>query len=229
MNKLKDIVNSKKLIVFFIMIFLFLALDYIFLIGYYSITGVSKASTIVGVTCIFMKYFVLIGLFIKDYHKYLKDKWFDFKKNIKKYFEISFKNWFLGFLFMIISNYIINYFFPGLGKNEETVQQLIKLLPVIAFLFTTVFAPFVEEMIFRKYLQDAIKNKYLFMILSGLLFGLVHVLGYKNPLEYLLIIPYGSLGVMFAKTINETDNVYSSIMMHMFQNGVLTLLSIWVI
>ena len=67
------------------------------------------------------------------------------------------------------------------------------------------------------------------MITSGLLFGLVHVIGADNPLEYLLIIPYGALGMMFAKTINETDNVYSTILLHMLHNGCLTLLAIGVL
>ena len=162
------------------------------------------------------------------YHSYLKEKWFDFKNNIKKYFEISFKNWFLGFIIMIVSNTIINYFFPGLGKNENSVQLLISKIPLIAFLLTTFFAPFVEEMIFRKYLQDAVNNKIIYMITSGLLFGLIHVMGGDTPLEYLLIIPYGALGFMFAKTINETDNIYNTILMHMLHNGVLTLLAILV-
>ena len=228
MDKINKSINIKNLIIFFVMLALFLTLDYILLIGYQLFNGVIKTSTTVGVIIIFLKYFILISIFIVRYHKYLKEKWFDFIKNIKKYFEISFKYWVLGFIIMIVSNYIINYFFKGLGQNEENVQLLIKKIPVIAFLLTTLFAPFVEEMIFRKYLQDSFKNKLLYMIASGLLFGFVHVMGANNPLEYLLIIPYGALGFMFAKTVWETDNIYSSIMMHMLHNGTLTILSIMV-
>ena len=229
MDQIKKYINLKKLFIFLGILSIFLFFDYLLLIVYCSYTGVTKVNPTISIICIFIKYLVLISLIIKNYHKYLKEKWFDFKKNIKKYFEISFKYWFIGFIIMIISNIIINYFFPGLGKNEENVQELIKKFPIIAFLFTTVFAPLIEEMVFRKYLQDSIKNKYLFMILSGLLFGFVHVMGTNNPLEYLLIIPYGSLGFMFAKTINETDNIYNTIMMHMLHNGILTILSMWVI
>ena len=229
MDKLSKSIDIKKSIIFLGILLLFLTLDYLLVIGYYLITGPIKSGSSSGMIFTFLKYFVLIIIFIIQYHKYLKEKLFDFKKHFLKYFEISFKYWLLGFLIMIVSNIIISHFFPGLGKNEENVQQLIQKMPVIAFFFTTIFAPFIEEMIFRKYLQDSIKNKYLFMILSGLIFGFVHVMSSKNPLEYLLIIPYGSLGFMFAKTISETDNVYSTVLMHMLHNGVLTLLSIWVI
>ncbi len=211
------------------MSFIFLTLDYLFLISYYSFNVIDKNTAVVSITCIILKYLVLIGIFIIQHHKYLKEKWIDFIKNFKKYFSISFKYWFIGFIIMMLSNAIISYFFKGLGQNEENVQLLIKKLPVIAFFLTTVFAPIVEEMIFRKYLQDSFNNKTIYMIVSGLIFGLIHVMGADNPLEYLLIIPYGSLGFMFAKIINETDNIYNSIMMHMLHNGFLTLLSIWVV
>ena len=229
MNKIKNIINVKNLIYFFIVLFLFLTLDYFLLSGCYSLNIIDKSNKIVGITCIILKYIILIGIFIFQYHEYLKDKWIDFRKNFKKYFMISFKYWFLGFIIMILSNTIINYFFKGLGRNEENVQLLIKNIPLIAFFLTSFFAPIVEEMIFRKYLQDSIKNKTFYMIISGLLFGLVHVMGYDNYLEYLLIIPYGVLGFMFAKIINETDNIYNAIMMHMLHNGFLTLLAIWVV
>ena len=67
------------------------------------------------------------------------------------------------------------------------------------------------------------------MITSGLLFGLVHVMGANNYFEYLLIVPYGALGFMFAKTITETDNIYSTILLHMLHNGALTILAMGVI
>ena len=126
---------------------------------------------------------------------------------------------------MIASNIVINSFFKGLGQNEDAVQSIIQNTPYYAILMTTFFAPFIEEIIFRKSLQDCFRNKTLFMIISGLLFGYVHVMTATNPWEYLLIIPYGSLGFMFAKLLNETDNIYCTIMMHMFHNGVLTILS----
>ena len=176
---------------------------------------------------LFSKYIFLIAIFVIRDFKYLKTKWIDFKKNFKKYFAISFKNWFAGFLIMFVSNILINYFIPGLGQNESSVQTLIAKLPVIAFILTTICAPFVEEMVFRKYLRDCVDNKILYMILSGLIFGLVHTAFNTNILELILIIPYGALGFMFAKTIAETDNIYTTIMVHMFHNGVLTLIAIW--
>ncbi len=173
-----------------------------------------------------IKYAFFMILLIAIYRKYLKEKWHDFIKNFKTYLPISFKDWFTGLLIMLFSNMIISQFIQGLGENEQAVQDLIAYSPVIAFIMTTFFAPFNEELIFRKSLQDTTKNKYIFMILSGLIFGLVHVLGSPNPYEYLLIISYGALGFMFAHTLYKTDNIFCTIMMHMIHNGLLTILAL---
>ncbi|WP_297981282.1 rubredoxin-like domain-containing protein [uncultured Methanobrevibacter sp.] len=65
-------------------------------------------------------------------------------------------------LFLLIGEKIISPTPETLGENEEVVQSLISEVPYIAFLMTTIFAPFIEEMIFRKSLQDCFKNKTLY-------------------------------------------------------------------
>lgn len=175
---------------------------------------------------VFSKYLVIILLLIILYHKYLKEKWFDFKNNFKKYFSLASKNYFIGFLIMYVSTIIISLFIEGSGQNEQNVQTLIQMVPIIAFIMTTIIAPFIEEMIFRKCLQDCFHNPTFYMITSGLIFGIIHVMSAQNPLEYLLIIPYGALGLMFAKTVNETDNIYPTILMHLLHNGILTIISV---
>ena len=70
-------------------------------------------------------------------------------------------------------------------------------------------------------------NKYLFIILSGLVFGSMHVIGnITSPLDWLYVIPYGSLGAAFAIMYQKTDTVYTSTAMHIFHNTALILLSI---
>ena len=227
MELLKKI-KLKQWIIFLLILFLFLYLDY-FVVGVYftTRTNLNNLSLLDKLIILFSKYIILVIIFLAKDIKYLKEKWIDFKNNFKKYSAIAFKNWFAGFLIMIVSNIIISYFIKGIGQNESAVQELIEKIPVIAFILTTIFAPFIEEMVFRKYLKDCVDNKVLYMILSGLIFGFIHTQIDVNILELLLIIPYGALGFMFAKTINETDNIYTTIMMHMFHNGVLTLLAIW--
>lgn len=230
-TKTNSIINSikyRKVLLFIGIFLIFMYVDYL-IVGMYYAAGYNLHNlSLFNKTLILVsKYIILILIYIIKDHKYLKEKWFDFIQNIKKYFEISFKNWFTGFLIMLLSNIIINYFVSGLGENESAVQILIKQIPITAFILTTILAPFTEEMVFRKSLKDCVTNKWVYMILSGLIFGLIHTSIDTNILELLLIIPYGALGFMFAKTVSETDNIYPAIMMHMLHNGILTLLAIF--
>ncbi len=220
-----NLLNNKTLnrwLLFITLLIGFLLFDIIYLIIGIDFENISSNTYIL---LLMIKYSFFMILLLLIYRKYLKEKWYDFKKNFKNYAVISFRDWFTGFLIMLFSNLIINQYISGLGENEKNVQELISYIPYAAFIMTTFFAPFNEEIIFRKSLQDCVKNKYLYMILSGLIFGLVHVLGATNPYEYLLIISYGALGFMFAHTICETDNIFCTIMMHMFHNGILTILA----
>lgn len=216
--------DKEKNIAFFILIsFFFLFFEIIYPILGYNYNSFSPRTKLL---LMLLKYIVFIVIFVIKYRKYLKDKWKDFWINKKKYSSIAFKWWGLGFLLMIVINRILDTIIGSVGANEEAVQSLLEAEPVIALAATTLFAPFVEEMIYRKSLQDCFKNNTLYIIISGLIFGLIHVIGSSNPLDYLFIISYGLFGACFAKILVETDNIYSTVMVHMFHNGMLSLLSI---
>ena len=173
--------------------------------------------------CIF-----IIGLVL--YGKELIKEWKTFKKKPGENFDIAFKYYFIGLAIMIGSNIIINFILKlGNSQNEQAVQGLIKTNPWLMLLFAGLFAPIIEELVFRKSLKNVLKNKYLFIFISGFVFGLLHIIGYnlKTPLELLYIIPYGALGVMFALMDYKINSTYPSIFMHMFHNTALTILSIF--
>ena len=173
--------------------------------------------------CIF-----IIGLVL--YGKELIKEWKTFKKKPGENFDIAFKYYFIGLAIMIGSNIIINFILKlGNSQNEQAVQGLIKTNPWLMLLFAGLFAPIIEELVFRKSLKNVLKNKNLFIFISGFVFGLLHIIGYnlKTPLELLYIIPYGALGFMFALMDYKINSTYPSIFMHMFHNTALTLLSIF--
>lgn len=201
----------------------FLTFEIIFYIIGIDFTNITLKTSII---LTYIKYFFFIILLFIIYRKYLKEKWQDFKKNFNSYKNISFKYWFFGLITMNVTNIIIMNLINSIGENEIAVQSIITEYPLLALFMTTLFAPIIEELIFRKSLQDSVNVKKLFPLISGLIFGYIHVMGSSNPLEYLLIIPYGSLGYAFAYLLNKTDNIYCPIMMHMFHNGILTLLQV---
>lgn len=154
-------------------------------------------------------------------------------KNFRENFELAFKYYFVGLLIMIVSNFVIAIFFSGASaNNEEAVRSLIGVAPLYMIFSVSLYAPFVEELIFRKSIKDIAfafgKNKitkYGYIFMSGFIFALMHILGQvTSTLDYLYVIPYMSLGVAFAALYHKTDNIFASISMHALHNTVTILL-----
>ena len=95
---------------------------------------------------------------------------------------------------------------------------------------TTVFlAPIVEELVFRKSFFAVIKNKWIALVLSSFVFGIIHALSTAGTFQTKLIyaIPYFSSGLAFGIAYIRSDkNIIVPIACHMFNNIVATLLSI---
>ena len=173
---------------------------------------------------------ILAILFI-IYRKTLVKDWQNFTKNLGNNLEFAFKYWLVGVIVMIISNLLITFLAPNaIAGNEEAVRNLINQYPLYMIFSVSIYAPFTEELIFRKSFKNVFSNKWVFVIISGLIFGGLHVIDYtfQNPLEILYILPYGILGGTFAYMDYEVDSVFPSITMHMLHNTLLTILSILV-
>ena len=123
---------------------------------------------------------------------------------------------------MIVSNLIINYLIMGgnIAANEEMNRQAILENPLLYTIMTIgVFAPFIEEILFRKSTDKIFKKEIYYYVLSGVLFGFAHVMAdLSSVLNLLYIIPYGALGYVFALMDKKTDTTFTSIMFHSLHN-----------
>lgn len=174
---------------------------------------------------------VVFALYKDDYISNFKNYFKKFSKN----FEISFKYYFIGLLIMIVSNLIIGFCFQGANaNNEETVRNLINLYPIYMIFSVSIYAPFIEETIFRKSIKNIVLafgdnriTKYLYIFISGFIFAAMHIVGMASSLlDYLYILPYMALGVSFAALFYKTDNIFSSIIIHSLHNTVAVILYI---
>lgn len=177
-----------------------------------------------------LSFMVIIFLLYKD--KIIND----FKKYIKKFsvnFELSFKYYFIGVIIMIVSNLIITLFFNNaVAGNEEAVRSLIDQAPLYMVFSVSLYAPFVEELIFRHGIKECVLcygntkiTRYIYVFISGFIFAFLHIFGQAtSALDYIYLIPYMSLGVAFALLYSKTNNIFSSISMHMLHNTVTVIL-----
>lgn len=168
--------------------------------------------------------FVLFFMYRNDINK----EWNIFKKDWIDHLDFGVRCWAVGLFLMMASNLVINSFAGGVAGNEQTVQSMISSLPWLMLINAGILAPINEEIIFRKSFKNVIKNKWIFVLVSGFVFGLMHVLGNVNSwIDVLYIIPYGALGGAFAYAYHKTDTIFTPISFHMFHNIVLVLVSIF--
>ncbi len=170
---------------------------------------------------------ILLIVFLYIFRKVIIVKFTDFKKNKKIYLKNSFRYYLAGLVIMFISLNIINLFYNS-SLNEEANQVLLKAYPIYYILNALVFAPIIEELMTRIYLKDAFKNKYIYIISSGFIFGFLHILNallIGNFYELLYIIPYGMMGLFLALMYYKTDNIWTSITYHSLHNFICLILS----
>lgn len=162
------------------------------------------------------------------YRHNLSEDFKDFIKNGKSYIGTAISWWLCGLVVMAFSNTLISFIIPTGSSNEASVQSLITQYPFYMIFATIMYAPVVEELVFRKSLSDTFKSNWIYIIISGLAFGFVHTLSglETNFLELLYIIPYGALGAIFAYLYRKTNNVFTTIFIHFLHNGILLFISL---
>lgn len=172
---------------------------------------------------VFISYLLLFIYFFCLYKKEILN---DIKKFNK---ETIFKTIFYfitGFIIMISFNYIINYIIipNGISNNEIGNRNLLLNNKIIYSILLCIIIPFIEEIIFRLSLKKTIKNKYLFLIISSTIFALLHLLSNTKLIELLYFIPYFILGLTFGTIYIKTNNIFSSILSHIFNNTLTVLI-----
>lgn len=165
------------------------------------------------------------------YYKYLKERFLSAVTNWREtaLYVIG------GFFALFLLGSIITFIYTQLGftdtpENQETLSAYANALlfdKVSLVVFAVLFAPFVEEMVFRLGLMSFISTIFkhsnlnpktvaaIGIVISSLLFGLVHVTG-----DIEQIFNYAGLGIILGYIYYKTDNVYTSVLCHMIYNGV---------
>lgn len=224
MKKSKEIFNIFKICLLILLVLFYSSIPiYLFKIDFNNLNLTTQVIyyLICDITFIMIIFLIYHNAFIKDFKEYFKD----FKNN----FETSFKYWFAGFIIMVVSNLIIAIFFKGANAtNEEGVRDMINTVPMYMLFAVSIYAPFVEELVFRKGFREIFNSKYVYIIMSGVVFGSLHVLSsITAPIDLLYLIPYSALGISFASLYYKTNNIMSSMIMHSLHNTMAALIYIF--
>lgn len=208
-SKIKTVIKQLGMIILYFIIVVSLQLSF-------RQDMISSNLWLANLSSIFVELVTLI-IFIFIFRKTIVPDLKDFKENGKKYIHKNAIYWFIGLVIMIISNLIISNFI-GMSANEEANQSILVLMPIYSFIAMVIIAPITEELMTRIILKDDFKNIYVYSLLSGLIFGSLHLLTATSLIEILYIIPYGVLGFMFSLMYSKTNNIWTSITFHSIHN-----------
>lgn len=171
---------------------------------------------------LFISYLVILLMVLFIFRKDLKRDITFFKKYFREYNSYVLKTYIKSLVVLFVLSLSIK-IYTGIenATNQETLNVLFKESPIIVCLLSMVYAPVAEELLFRGIFRKIINNKYLFIILSGFLFGIAHVIDdFKSIEELLYILVYSSLGCFLASIYYKTNNLCANIYFHFIQNTI---------
>lgn len=224
-NKIKDIL---KLIICCILFLLIGDIVNIFMgvIGI-NINEISnKGKVIYQFVLSLIMFLVLFVLYFKN----IKEDFFDikknFSKNVRKIIKLFFVFMIIKFLVSLVSTIIMTLL--GFDTNSMTsvnqniIEGLINASPILMFISTAFLAPFYEEFLFRLGIGKVIKSKWLFIIISGTIFGLLHVFPLDEGISLMLgitqSISYVTMGILLSYVYKKHNNIFFSIGVHFLNN-----------
>lgn len=171
-------------------------------------------------------YVSILMIMVITFRKRIVRDFKEFKEYFKEYNSLVLKTWGLSLLTLFVINIFIR-LITNLdnSSNQETLNLLFEKSPLLILFLTTIYAPMAEELMFRGVFQIFIKNKWAFILISGFVFGLVHVIDdFQTISELLYIFVYASLGCYLAYLYQKTNNIFTNIYFHFLQNSLSILL-----
>ena len=170
--------------------------------------------------------YIIIIIFL--YKETFKNNIKDFIENIKYYLHEYPKYWAFAFFLMMVSNIFILLLFPNsTATNQENINLIFNKAPAYIIISSALFAPLIEESIFRLSLRKIFKTDTLFIIMSGFAFGAMHVVSsFESFSDLIYIITYSIPGFVFAYTLVKSENIFVPISLHMFHNTLTVIMQI---
>ena len=170
-------------------------------------------------------YLLMIILCIWFFFDLFKNNYLVFKQNFNTYISYIFTK--IGIFYVIFI--VVSIICVLVTKSFPANQSAIEKLPLwLSFPLAIIYAPIVEETLFRGCIRRFINEKYLFIIVSGITFGLLHTINAESSLLNMLVlaIPYGVIGSLFAYMYTKTNNILTNISCHFFFNLVAMIITL---
>lgn len=236
MNKEK-IYNAIKLL-FSILCFFNLGtmLKFVLKLFKVNLDNISTFGMVISQLILSLVMFILLFLL---YYKDLKNDFKKLKCNIKNSIWYIIKTFIIFMLVKFAVSFLTTIVLTLLefdpseftSQNQNLIQDYIKVAPLLMIFTTSILGPFYEEILFRLGFKKVLGKGMWFVLISGFIFGVMHVFPLENGMPLILgvvqSISYITMGIFLAHIYNKTDNIFLSVGVHFLNNflSVLTMIN----
>ena len=179
---------------------------------------INNASALIAFDILYNVLIFLLVIYIFK-NRYSRD-FKEFKENFRSYISYIFKWWSI----MLGLSLIVGIIRIVLGGSTVTANQDALNSAPLWYIgpLAIIWAPVVEEAIFRGGIRRFIKNDILFVIVSALLFGLLHTISTEIGIYNIMIqsLQYVVMGGVMAYVYTKTNNIYVNMGIHCIQNTI---------
>ena len=157
--------------------------------------------------------------------------WNEIKLGVKKIssnFRLTLRYMLKLFIIMVILMTVASYISYAITNKLTSVnQESIESMPMyITIPLAVLWAPFVEEGVFRAGVRKLVKHKLLFIIVSGVVFGFLHAIEEATlGIAIATSLPYVVIGMVLAYSYASTNNLSVNILFHLLYNSLAVIVS----
>lgn len=180
-----------------------------------------------NIFCSIVVYLIILVVCVFSFKDNLRRDFCEFKRNFKAYVFFLIPRLIVMYVIYFILSFICIFI---LNNSLPVNQQTLDTLPYYVLIpLACVYAPIVEELLFRGCFRRFIRNDIFYIIFSGFVFGLLHTLSESSLYSiFTLMIPYSFIGSFFAYLYKRTNNIFSSILCHSFHNSLAIILQFFI-
>lgn len=183
-------------------------------------------SNILNWVIIIVFYLSVLLLSIAFWNKSIKRDLKTFKDNFVTYIKYILPRFGIMYIIYFVVTMLTIIITKEMGSvNQKNLESLPSwyVIPL-----AIIYAPIVEETIFRGLIHKIIKNKKVFIIVSAICFGLLHTISSEVTLMNIIVkaLPYSVLGGFLAYIYAKTENISTNMFCHFAINTIASLLTL---
>lgn len=201
-----------------------LLLSILLVVVYFSQFFIDVFSEKVRIYAVIGYYLITFGLCLYTFWDHYKRCFESLKSNFKVYIKYVFKMWGVMLLASLGAAFIV---MALNGNTQSANQEALNTMPLWFMIpVACIWAPVVEEAIFRGVIRRFISNDVVFVIVSSVTFGLLHTVGQEATL-YLTIVQslqYMAMGAVMAIAYVKSNNIMTNMGVHCIQNTFSTII-----